>query len=67
MQEMICGAGWSQSKAWSAFLRLTRRRAHVESSSKYVQFYQKHWRAVKVHLANALDGGFNAAPGDGCS
>ena len=54
MQEMICGVGWSKSKVWSAFLRLTRRQTHVETSNRYIQFYQKHWQALQVHLANVM-------------
>eukprot|EP01050_Picozoa_sp_SAG11_P014047 SAG11_NODE_1693_length_4437_cov_46.960120_2_plen_88_part_00 len=65
MQEMIGGAGCSKSKAWSAFLRLARRRAHVECSHRYAKFYQTHWRAVELHVSAAVDGRFNTLPGDG--
>eukprot|EP01052_Picozoa_sp_SAG31_P044339 SAG31_NODE_7693_length_1615_cov_3.387203_1_plen_97_part_00 len=65
MQEMIRGAGWSKSKVWSAFLRLTRRRTQVDTANRYIQFYHRHWQAVQLHLASVLWDHFNAGPAYG--
>eukprot|EP01052_Picozoa_sp_SAG31_P016106 SAG31_NODE_1055_length_10134_cov_14.461837_4_plen_153_part_00 len=59
MQEMVCGAGWSKSKTWAAFLRLTRRRVHVEKSCRYIQFYRRHWQAVALYFDSLLLSSFS--------
>eukprot|EP01052_Picozoa_sp_SAG31_P004366 SAG31_NODE_180_length_21118_cov_62.152671_7_plen_115_part_00 len=59
MQKMVCGAGWSKSKTWAAFLRLTRRRVHVEKSCRYIQFYRRHWQAVALYFDSLLLSSFS--------